>query len=84
MGLLVQNKPAFRRQMRQTYLPSNQLDFRRYAAFPHATNESSIQAALALELIEAFLTTHLSCARRHRRRLAKVWALELELPKIVP
>jgi len=53
-------------------------------AFPHATNESSIQAALALELIEAFLTTHFSCARRHRRRLAKVRALELELPKIVP
>ena len=43
-----------------------------------------IGSALALELIEAFLTAHFSGAPRHRRRLAKVQALELELPKIVP
>ena len=43
-----------------------------------------IGSALALELIEAFLTTHFSGAARHRRRLAKVQALELEYPTIVP
>jgi len=43
-----------------------------------------IGSALALELIEAFLTTHFSGAWRRRRRLAKVRALELELPKIAP
>ena len=43
-----------------------------------------IGSALALELIEAFLTAHFSGALRHRRRLAKVRALELEHPTIVP
>jgi ribose 5-phosphate isomerase B len=43
-----------------------------------------IGAALALELIEAFLTARFSGAPRHRRRLAKVRALELELPQIAP
>jgi ribose 5-phosphate isomerase RpiB len=41
-----------------------------------------IGAALALELIETFLTAHFSGAPRHRRRLAKVRALEH--PPIVP
>jgi triosephosphate isomerase len=35
-----------------------------------------IGAALALELIETFLAAHFSGAERHRRRLAKVHALE--------
>jgi ribose 5-phosphate isomerase B len=35
-----------------------------------------IGAALAWELIETFLTAHFSGAPRHRRRLAKVQALE--------
>ena len=35
-----------------------------------------IGSALALELIEAFLTARFSGAARHRRRLAKVRALE--------
>ncbi len=35
-----------------------------------------IGAALALELTETFLTAHFSGAPRHRRRLAKVLALE--------
>jgi ribose 5-phosphate isomerase B len=43
-----------------------------------------IGSALALELIEAFLTAHFSGALRHRRRLSKVQALELEHPTIVP
>ena len=41
-----------------------------------------IGSALALELIETFLTAHFSGAPRHRRRLAKVKALEH--PTIVP
>jgi len=41
-----------------------------------------IGSALALELIEAFLTAHFNGAPRHRRRLAKVQALEH--PTIVP
>ena len=43
-----------------------------------------IGSALALELIEAFLTARFSGAARHRRRLAKVRALELEHATIVP
>jgi ribose 5-phosphate isomerase B len=43
-----------------------------------------IGSALALELIEAFLTARFSGAARHRRRLAKVQVLELEHPTIVP
>jgi ribose 5-phosphate isomerase B len=43
-----------------------------------------IGSALALELIEAFLTAHFSGALRHRRRLSKVQALELEHATIVP
>ncbi len=43
-----------------------------------------IGSALALELIEAFLTAHFSGALRHRRRLVKMRALELEHPTIVP
>jgi ribose 5-phosphate isomerase B len=35
-----------------------------------------IGASFALELIKAFLTAHFSGAERHRRRLAKVQALE--------
>ena len=35
-----------------------------------------IGSALAAELIESFLRAHFSCAARHRRRLAKVQALE--------
>jgi ribose 5-phosphate isomerase B len=35
-----------------------------------------IGSALAAELIETFLRTHFSGAARHRRRLAKVRALE--------
>jgi ribose 5-phosphate isomerase B len=35
-----------------------------------------IGAGLALELIETFLHAHFSGALRHRRRLAKVAALE--------
>jgi len=35
-----------------------------------------VGAALALELIETFLTAHFSGASRHRRRLAEVQALE--------
>jgi ribose 5-phosphate isomerase B len=37
-----------------------------------------IGSALALELIEAFLTAHFSGAPRHLRRLAKVQALETD------
>jgi ribose 5-phosphate isomerase B len=43
--------------------------------------EKVIGSALASELIEAFLTAHFSGAPRRRRRLAKVQALELKLPK---
>jgi len=42
-----------------------------------------IGSALALELIETFLAARFSGAPRHRRRLAKVQALELEHPTIV-
>ena len=41
-----------------------------------------IGSALAMELIGTFLSAHFSGARRHRRRLAKVQALEH--PEIVP
>lgn len=40
--------------------------------------------ALALELINAFLTARFSGEVRHRRRVAKVHALELEHPTIGP
>ena len=39
-----------------------------------------VGAALALELIETFLTAHFSGAARHRRRLAEVQALEHQEP----
>jgi ribose 5-phosphate isomerase B len=35
-----------------------------------------IGSALACELIETFLTAHFSGAERHKRRLAKVQALD--------
>ncbi|SFK64400.1 RpiB/LacA/LacB family sugar-phosphate isomerase [Methylocapsa palsarum] len=40
-----------------------------------------VGTALALELIETFLSAHFSGAPRHRRRLAKVQALETILPR---
>jgi ribose 5-phosphate isomerase B len=39
-----------------------------------------VEAALALELIETFLTARFSGAARHRRRLAEVQALEHQEP----
>jgi ribose 5-phosphate isomerase B len=39
-----------------------------------------VEAALALELIETFLTARFSGAARHRRRLAEVRALEHQEP----
>ena len=39
-----------------------------------------VGAALALDLIEIFLTAHFSGAARHRRRLAEVQALEHQEP----
>jgi ribose 5-phosphate isomerase B len=39
-----------------------------------------VGAALALELIETFLSAHFSGAARHRRRLAEVQALENQEP----
>jgi ribose 5-phosphate isomerase B len=39
-----------------------------------------VGAALALELIETFLTARFSGAARHRRRLAEVQALEHQEP----